>query len=274
MSPEAFHTLWALCAVSAAASIARAQFCEKRSDPIEGQAGKDVVWVPTPPVLVDRMLDMAGVTPADFVVDLGSGDGRIVIAAARRGACAMGVEYNPDLIEVSTRLAASAGVGERVTFVQEDLYEADISRATVLALFLLSENLCKLTPKFLQLRPGTRIVTNRFTIGDWEADETSRMGSSSTSCTAHVYVVPAQAGGTWHLPEGELRLEQKFQILCGTFEAHGDSTPIENGRLRGDEIRFSVGGTHYSGHVMGDIITGVMTGSDSKTWSAIRAPGN
>ena len=127
-------------------------------EPTPGQAGKDVVWVPTPPELVEKMLDMAKVTPQDIVMDLGSGDGRNVIAAAKRGARAIGFEFNPDMVALSRRLAQEAGVPDRATFVEGDMFEADISKATVLALFLLPSNLDKLAPKFLALKPGTRIV--------------------------------------------------------------------------------------------------------------------
>src|SRR4051812_37273694 len=153
--------------------------------PIVGQEGKDVVWVPTPPALVEKMLDMAKVTPRDYVMDLGSGDGRNIIAAAKRGARAMGVEYNPKMVELSTQTAHSEGVGERAKFVQGDMYEADISQATVLALFLLPENLRKLTAKFLDLKPGARIVANHFGIEGWDADETGRSeGDCMAWCTA------------------------------------------------------------------------------------------
>ena len=270
MSPDGFHALWALCAVSAAASIARARARAKPFEPVEGQAGKDVVWVPTPAMLVDAMLDMARVTPQDYVIDLGSGDGRTVIAAAKRGARAMGIEYNAKIIEVSQRLAASEGVAELVTFVQGDLYETDISQASVLALFLLPQNLGDLTAKFLQLKPGSRIVTNRYPIADWNADETSRLGPGATSCTALLYIVPARVDGTWHLREGELRLDQTFQFFSGTFVSHGDSVPIENGRLRGEEISFCLGGAQYVGHVRGDIMEGRLTGASPPEWSAIR----
>src|SRR5947208_2642140 len=151
MSPAAFHILLALCVVSAGASIARAQVAKKPFMPVEGQAGKDIVWVPTPAVLVETMLDLACVTPEDYVIDLGSGDGRNVIAAAKRGARALGVEYNPDMVALSRRKAAAEGVSANAQFVQGDMYEADISGATVLTLFLIPENLRKLTPKFMQL---------------------------------------------------------------------------------------------------------------------------
>ena len=190
MSPEAVHTLLALCVVSAGASVARAQMRGKPFDPIEGAPGKDIPWVPTPAALVEKMLDMARVTPQDYVIDLGSGDGRTVIAAAKRGARALGVEFNPRLIEVSQREAAKQGVADRVTFVQADLYETDISQATVLILFLMPENLRALKPKFLTLAPGSRIVTNRFGIEGWRADDCARIGGDSESCcTAFLYTV-------------------------------------------------------------------------------------
>jgi hypothetical protein len=271
MSPEAFHTLLGLCVVSAAAAIARAQRREKPFEPTEGQRGKDVVWVPTPPELVERMLDMARVTPQDYVIDLGSGDGRNVIAAAKRGAHALGVEYSAQMVEVSRHTAALAGVADRALFVQGDLYEADISHATVLALFLLPENLGTLSPKFLELAPGTRIVTNRFAIEGWEPDEISRIGGDSASCcTALLYVVPAKAGGRWQLADGELVLEQRFQMLSGTALLHGTRTPIENGRVRGDEISFSVRGDEYVGCVQGDVMKGRTKGHAAGEWSAMR----
>ena len=159
--------------------------------PESGQAGKDVVWVPTSPPLIEKMLDLAKVTPDDVVIDLGSGDGRMVIAAAKRGARALGVEYNPEMVKLSRRLAAEAGVADRATFVEGDMYEADISKATVLALFLLPENLRRLEPKFRALRPGTRIVVNTFGIPDWNPDVTEVIGEPCTSwCTAMLYRVP------------------------------------------------------------------------------------
>lgn len=270
MSPEAFHTFLGLCVASAAAAIARSQVSHKPSEPIEGQAGKDVVWVPTSPELIAKMLDMARVTPQDYVIDLGSGDGRNVIAAAKRGSRALGVEYDAGLIEVSRRTAAMEGVAARATFVQGDLYEADISQATVLLLFLLPENLHDLTPKFLELTPGTRIVTNRFAIEGWSADEISRVGGDSElCCTALLYVVPAQVGGTWRLEESEIRLEQIFQMLSGTLHVDGISTTVE-GRLNGDEVTFTALGDEYVGCVRGDFITGKINGGAGGDWSAVR----
>jgi SAM-dependent methyltransferase len=162
-----------------------------QSLPYPGQPGKDVVWVPTPFTLVEKMLDMAKVTPQDYVIDLGSGDGRMIIAAAKRGARALGVEYDSELIELSRRYAAQEGVADKARFVRGDMFEADISQATVLALFLLPDNLRKLKPKFEKLRPGTRIVTNGFPIDGWEAKEIGVAPRDCDGwCTAYLYVVP------------------------------------------------------------------------------------
>jgi SAM-dependent methyltransferase len=265
----------AACFVSLAAIAQQTPETKEPYEPIEGQAGKDVVWVPTPLVLVEKMLDMARVTPRDFVMDLGSGDGRNIIAAAKRGARALGVEYNPDMVELSRRNAAREGVADKAQFVQGDMYEADISQATVLALFLLTENLNRLAPKFLALKPGSRIVVNGFEIDDWKFDETGRAeGDCMSWCTAYLYIVPARVEGTWRLPQGgRLKLEQKFQELTGTLTAGGTSTPITNGRLRGEQIRFTVGGTEYTGRVDGDTMSGDLKGSATGAWTATRKTG-
>jgi SAM-dependent methyltransferase len=159
-------------------------------EPYSGQPGKDVIWVPTPPALVEKMLDMARVTPRDYVIDLGSGDGRNVIAAARRGASALGVEYDRQLLEIARKNAADAGVAGKARFVHGDMFEADISKATVLALFLLPDNLRKLKPKFEKLRPGTRIVTNGFEIDGWKPVKVGRIETDCGGwCTAYLYIV-------------------------------------------------------------------------------------
>ena len=158
--------------------------------PYVGQPGKDVVWVPTPEVLVEKMLDMAKVTKDDFVMDLGSGDGRNIIAAARRGARGLGIEYDHGLYQVAVENARKAGVADRARFIEGDMFEADISKATVLALFLLPDNLQKLKPKFERLKPGTRIVTNGFPIDGWVAKETgTAQGDCGSWCTAYLYIV-------------------------------------------------------------------------------------
>ena len=222
---------------------------QKPFEPQVGQAGKDVVWVPTPQAVVDKMLDMAKVTPNDFVMDLGSGDGRTVITAAKRGATAMGIEYNPDMVELSERNAKAAGVTDKAKFQKADLFETDLSKATVITMFLLPSINMKLRPKILDLKPGTRIASNTFTMEDWQADETATVtdGCSSSWCTALFWVVPAKVAGTWNTPNGALTLTQNFQMISGTL-----GTQAIQGRLRGNEITFTAGNTKYTGTVEGD----------------------
>ena len=240
----------------------------KPFEPTVGQAGKDVVWVPTPQVLVNRMLDLAKVTPSDYVMDLGSGDGRTVITAAKRGATAVGVEFNPDMVELSKRNAADAGVSAKATFIQGDLFKADLSKATVITMFLLPSINMQLRPTILDLKPGTRIVTNSFTMEDWEADETSHLtekdNCTGSWCTAYFWVVPAKVEGTWKVGSNSLTLTQKFQMLTGTL----GSSSISNGRLRGAAISFSVGGTKYTGTVDGNTMKGTTSGGQS--WTATK----
>jgi SAM-dependent methyltransferase len=256
--------------IACSTTLALAQ--QKPFQPEVGQPGKDVVWVPTPEEMVEKMLDLAQVTSRDFVMDLGSGDGRNVIAAAKRGAQGVGVEYNPDMVDLSKRLAKEAGVAEKAQFVQGDMYKADFSKADVLALFLLPSNLLQLRSKFLELRPGSRIVSNTFYIQDWNPDQTVQVDNCTSWCTALLYIVPAKAGGTWRLPQGELTLKQDFQMLSGTLMAGGQTTMV-TGRLRGEQITLSAGAQEYSGVVRGNNIEGTTkTGSDGGArWTATRA---
>lgn len=237
-------------------------------EPSVGQPGKDVVWVPTSPELVEKMLDMAQVTKDDLVMDLGSGDGRNIIAAAKRGARGIGVEFNPDMVALSRRTAEQAGVGDRATFVEADMFEADISKASVLALFLLTDNLRRLQPKFLDMRPGSRIVINTFAIPDWEPDAKETIGGECMSwCTSLLWIVPAKVEGTWRMSSGELVMQQKFQVVSGTLTMNGQQHAIENGRLRGEELSFTANGVGYTGQVNGKVIEGqTATGS----WRATR----
>jgi hypothetical protein len=255
-----------------ASVYAQAQAAKEAYEPRVGQEGKDVVWVPSPQVAVNKMLEMAKVTPKDYVIDLGSGDGRTVITAAKQGAKALGIEYNPEMVELSKRNAAKEGVGDRVTFTKADLFESDLSQATVITLFLLPDINIKLRPKILDLKPGTRIVSNTFTMGEWTADETASVnGDCQSYCTVMLWIVPAKVAGTWQLPQGQLTLKQTFQTISGTIRSGNVSTPITNGRLRGDEISFTAGGTQYTGRVNGNVMEGnVKGGSDSK-WRATRA---
>jgi SAM-dependent methyltransferase len=255
-------------------SLAAAQQAapQKPFEPTVGQAGKDVVWVPTPPELVEKMLDLAAVTPSDVVMDLGSGDGRNIIAAAKRGARAIGVEFNPDMVALSRRLAQEAGVADKATFIEGDMFTADISNATVMALFLLPDNLDKLRDKFLRLRPGSRLVLNTFGIHEWEPDVTEKIEGSCVSwCTAMLYIVPAQVSGTWRSAQGQLQLNQQFQVVTGTLAAGSQTVPISNGRLRGDQVSFTAGGAEYAGRVAGDRIEGTRTTNGKKeSWSVTR----
>jgi Methyltransferase domain len=246
---------------------------QKPFQPTVGQGGKDVVWVPTPQVLVDKMLDMAKLTPQDFLMDLGSGDGRTVITAAKRGAHALGIEYNPDMVELSKENAAKAGVSDRAQFMKADLFETDLSKATVITLFLLPEINLKLRPTILDLKPGTRIVSNTFTMGDWTPDETAAVGDDCTSwCTALLWIVPAKVAGVWTWKGGDFTLAQDFQMVSGTLRDGAAATPIADGRLRGDQISFRAGGTAYTGQVNGATIEGTATtGSTSVRFVATRA---
>src|SRR4051812_35396041 len=209
--------LASLIIAASACSMAQTQTQSGTSfEPTVGQAGKDVVWVPTPQALVDKMLDMAKVTPNDYVIDLGSGDGRTVITAAKRGAKAVGIEYNPDMVELSKRNAAKEGVTDKASFMKADLFESDFSQATVITMFLLPDINLKLRPKILNLKPGTRIVSNSFTMGDWSSDDTVIAKDGCISyCTAYLWIVPAKVEGNWQLADGELTLKQTYQMISG-----------------------------------------------------------
>jgi precorrin-6B methylase 2 len=253
-------------AVALFSATASAQTGQKPPyEPQVGQAGKDVVWVPTPQVLVDKMLEMAKVTPQDLVIDLGSGDGRTVISAAKLGATAIGVEYNPDMVELSQFNAKEAGVSNKATIIRGDIFEYDFSKANVLTMFLLPSINMKLRPKILDMRPGTRVVTNSFTMEDWEADESETVSDECTSwCTAHLWIVPAKVDGDWQMADGTLHIKQQFQNFSGMM----GTTPTAGGKLRGAEIEFMLNGTKYTGTVNGDSMKG--TTSTGQSWSATR----
>jgi precorrin-6B methylase 2 len=238
--------------------------------PSSGQEGKDVVWVPTPEPLVTKMLDMAKLTPNDILVDLGSGDGRTVIAGAKRGARSTGVEFNPQMVELSRRIAEREGVASRARFVQGDFFETDFSNATVLTLFLMTDLNLKLRPKILDMKPGTRVVSNTFTMGEWKADDTQSVSDKEGCagyCTAHLWIVPAKVAGRWKLPAGELTLAQALQTVSGSLGGN----PISNATLRGDQISFNAGNAQYTGRVNGRTLTGtVRSGSNSTPFTATR----
>lgn len=242
--------------------------------PEVGQQGKDVVWVPTPQELVDTMLSIAKVTPSDFVIDLGSGDGRTVISAAKKGAKALGIEYNPDMVALSRRNAEKEGVSGRAEFLEADLYECDLSKATVITLFLLPEINLKLRPRLLDLKPGTRIVSNTFTMGDWEADrEVTTEDNWNSWNTALLWIVPAKVEGIWKLGKDEIVLTQRFQLLQGKLNHNGKSITINDGRLNGNEITFRAGDYLYTGTVNGNKMSGKIMNSvlgNTSNWVATR----
>jgi precorrin-6B methylase 2 len=242
------------------------QTVQKPFEPSVGQGGKDVVWVPTPQPLVEKMLDMAKVTPKDFVVDLGSGDGRTVITAAKRGATALGIEFNPNMVELSRKNAADAGVSKTATFQEGDLFETDFSKADVVTMFLLPSINLRLRPTILNMKPGTRIVTNTFTMDDWTEDAKETVEKDCTTwCTALLWIVPAKVEGSWAVGGETLTLTQKFQMLTGTL-----GTAAVTGRLRGNEITLTAGKTTYKGQVNGNAMSGTSTGGTNGNWSATK----
>ena len=242
----------------------------KEYQPEVGQEGKDVIWVPTPQLLVEKMLDVARVTPQDYVIDLGSGDGRTVISAAKRGARALGVEYNPDMVELSKRNAAKEGVSDKAAFMKADLFESDLSQATVITMFLLPDINMKLRPRILDLKPGTRIVSNSFTMGAWSADQIVTADDDCVSyCVAYFWIVPAKIEGTWQLPQGELTLIQTFQMISGTLKSGGNAMLVINGRLEGNRITFTAGDGEYVGRVSGNVMEGSVSSGGS--WKGTRS---
>ena len=226
-----------------------------QNPPAIGQDGKDVEWVPTPAELIDTMLTLADVTADDHLVDLGSGDGRTVIAAAERDAHALGVEYDAGLVALSQIRADAAGVSDRTTFIEADLFEVDLTDATVITMFLLPDLNLRLRPTLLGLSPGTRIVSNTWDMGNWVADEIVQLDPCPGFCTALLWIVPARIGGTWHYVGGELVLHQEFQMVSGTMQRDGRHIDITEGRLRGYDLMFRADGSQYNGRISADADT-------------------
>lgn len=263
-----------LCfALLTATAVAQKHSVEKDFEPRVGQAGKDVVWVPTPHSLVEKMLDTAKVTPNDYVIDLGSGDGRTVIAAAKRGARALGIEYNAGMVELSKRNAVKENVSDKASFVQSDIFASDFSQATVITMFLLPDLNLKLRSKLLDLSPGTRIVSNTFSMGAWLADRIISVEENCQDyCIAYFWIVPAKIEGRWLLSQGELQLRQLFQRIGGTITAGGGKSEALDGVVEGKRINFTAGGVEYIGHVEGRQIDGVARTATGMThWIATRA---
>lgn len=219
------------------------------------------------------MLEIAGVTEKDFVIDLGSGNGKTVIAAAKLGANALGIEYNPDMVALSVKRAKEAGVSDKTNFIKADLFEYDFSKATVITMFLLPDINIKLRPQLLDLKPGTRIVSNTFTMGEWSPDfEATTEENWNSWNSALMWIIPAKVEGTWKLQSGELTIRQEYQMIYGSFESDTRRSTIKEGRLDGSEITFSLDGEVFTGTVSDNkTMKGTVTISSGKTdWTAIR----
>ncbi|MFZ5692047.1 MAG: class I SAM-dependent methyltransferase [Pseudomonadota bacterium] len=264
----------ACVAVCLASLPATAQTAGKPVKPLVGQPGKDAIWVPTPNALIELMLNLAKVTPQDRVVDLGSGDGRAVIAAAKRGATARGIEFDENLVALSRASAAKEGVADKATFERADMFAVDFSDATVVVLFLLPDLNIKLRPSILNMKPGTRVVSNTFEMGGWlpDKEETLQAECDFFFCKALLWIVPAKIDGEWTIETegtaGKLSLKQQFQTFEGSIDRGGTLTPVKAGRLNGNELTFTTGGATYTGTVNGDKIEG-STGSGA-VWTAKR----
>ena len=238
--------------------------CERDYKPQVGQSGKDVVWVPTPDELVQRMLRMAKVTPQDIVYDLGAGDGKIAIAAGKAGATAVGIEYNPDMARLAQCYVQADGVANKVKIIQGDIFKEDFSKATVITMYLLPELNLRLRPIILDMKPGTRVTSHQFTMGDWAPDETAEVEYRS----AYLWIVPAKVDGNWTLRDQSgaqfsINLKQVFQKISGEVVSGGPRQPIVGATLRGAEIRFAFndekGVTRtLTGTVKGNELAGVL----------------
>lgn len=237
--------------------------------PVRGQMGKDVIWIPTPKGLIDKMLAAARVTSSDRVYDLGAGDGIIAITAAREfGAQAVGIEYNPRMADYARRMVQEAGVADKVRIITGDIFKEDFSSATVLTLYLLPELNMQLRPTILRMKPGTRVVSHAFSMGDWEPDETL----NHETARGFLWVVPASVEGEWMLSGmegGPLRisLRQVLQKIGGSLTRGSSSQPLLGARLRGDELFFQFvtpdRQVHsFSGQVSGGQISGTISSSE------------
>lgn len=276
----------AFCSWTHAAEPAASEYA---FEPVIGMPGKDVVWVPTPPQVIDFMLDMAGATPKDFVVDLGSGDGRIVLGAAKRGIKARGVELNADLVQLSKDEAERLGVSQHAEFVVQDMFKADLTQTTVLMTYLLPHLNRRVRPMALaQMKPGTRVVTYAFHMGEWQPDRVAQI----SGLTVHLWIVPAPAMGEWRWTHDgigfgrdyAMNVTQKFQFIDGTATTPNSPVYLRDMKLQGDRIAFtlteeagsSLAQTRYEGTIDGDMITGTArtnNQSESRPWKARRVGG-
>lgn len=277
MAAALLSTAFAVNTALAAQAAAPAAAPAKDFEPSVGQEGKDVIWVPTPQALVERMLQMAGTKPTDYVIDLGSGDGRTVITAVKKfGATALGIEYNADMVALAKRAAQKEGVGEKAQFMQADIFQTDFSKATVLTLYLLPSLNLKLRPTILNMKPGTRVVSHAFTMDDWQADQVD----SADGRTAYLWIVPAKIAGTWKIEASprsyEAQFTQQFQNVGGGAKADGKIVQLSNAKLRGETITFTIADDattkrEFTGRVEGNRIVGtVKSGSGESKFTATR----
>ena len=239
--------------------------CDRDYKPQVGQSGKDVVWVPTPDEVVQRMLRMAKVTPQDTVYDLGAGDGKIAIAAGKIGATSVGIEYNPDMAKLAQCYVQAENLAGKTRIIQGDVFKEDFSKASVVTMYLLPELNLRLRPTILNMKPGTRVTSHQFTMGDWEPDETAEIDYRS----AYLWIVPAKVEGAWTLREQgsnaqyAVNLTQKYQKITGEVAAGSAKQPLVGATVRGEEIRFAFnddkGVTRtLTGTVRGNELTGTL----------------
>ena len=250
--------LLALLVSLLAATHAIAQSPPVAQVPQEDLDGKDVIWLGTPPITMQKMLDFADVGSADYVIDLGSGDGRLVVLAAKRGARARGIEYNHELVKLSIANAKRAGVADRTSFVQGDIFKSDFSKADVLTLYLLPELNLRLRPTILNMKPGTRIASNTFGMGAWQPDKMYRPKKcpQEDKCAALFWIVPARVAGQWQFNGGVLTLSQEFQRFAGRYQKRRRTYSVRRGRIKGNEISFRLRGRRYTGRVAGGTLSG------------------
>ncbi len=242
--------------------------CDRDYKPQVGQSGKDVVWVPTPDEIVQRMLRLAKVTAQDTVYDLGAGDGKIAIAAGKLGATSVGIEYNPDMAKLAQCYVQAENLEGKTRIIQGDVFKEDFSKASVITMYLLPELNLKLRPTILNMKPGTRVTSHQFTMGDWEPDETAEVDYR----TAYLWIVPAKVDGTWTVREQgstnayTVNLNQKYQKITGDVAAGSAKQPLVGATVRGEEVRFAFnddkGVTRtLTGTVRGNELTGSLKGA-------------
>jgi SAM-dependent methyltransferase len=229
----------------------------------------DVPYVPTPPEVVERMLQMADVRAGDYVIDLGCGDGRIAIAAAKRGAKALGVDIDPARIEDANENARKEDMIGKVSFRRQNLFETEIGEASVITMYLLTAINLKLRPRLLELKAGTRIVSHAFELGEWRPDEIAQVGFRH----AYLWIVPAKVGGRWRMQAGgetlTLKLDQTFQRITGQIETGGKTVAVTGGKLNGAEIDFTLAdGRTLKGRVDGNRMQSL---PGTTSWQATRA---